>query len=191
MWRYLFLFNFVIGNSPGTSTFCGIGSWFVESNKQSEMGIIYSTFIFQLSFATTATTIVSGAMAERTHLSAYMIFSLFNTVIYCIPAHWVWVEGGFLYELGVLDVAGSSVVHLLGGSSALVAAWMLGPRLGRYDDRKDTPQMGSGLNSLLGMFMLWLVIVLLLLHQKKYQNVLLSTSMSTPFLILLLSSVYM
>ncbi len=53
----------------------------------------------QLSFSTTATTIVSGAMAERTKLSAYIIFSLVNTLIYCVPAHWVWAENGFLLKV--------------------------------------------------------------------------------------------
>ena len=57
---------------------------------------------FQLSFSTTATTIVSGAMAERTKLSAYIIFSLLNTLIYCIPAHWIWAESGFLFKVHIL-----------------------------------------------------------------------------------------
>ena len=67
-----------------------------------DMGIMYATFVFQMSFATTATTIVSGAMAERTSLNAYIIFSFFNTVVYCIPAHWVWASNGFLLKLGVV-----------------------------------------------------------------------------------------
>ena len=85
----------------GTNPFCGVGYWFVESRAaENEMGTLYSTYIFQLSFATTATTIVSGAMAERAHLHAYIIFSLLNTIVYCIPAHWLWAENGFLYDLG-------------------------------------------------------------------------------------------
>ena len=67
-----------------------------------EMGLEYATFVFQLSFATTATTIVSGAMAERTNLTAYIVFSFFNTIVYCIPAHWVWSNIGFLSQLGVV-----------------------------------------------------------------------------------------
>ena len=59
-------------------------------------------------FATTATTIVSGAMAERTHLHAYTIYSFTNTISYVFPAHWLWGEKGFLKELGAIDIAGKS-----------------------------------------------------------------------------------
>ena len=91
------------GKDAGSNPFCGVGYWFVESEYDAtKTGTLYSTYIFQLSFATTATTIVSGAMAERTHLHAYVIFSLLNTVVYCIPAHWLWAPNGFLYELGVV-----------------------------------------------------------------------------------------
>ena len=121
------------------------------------MGQLYSTFIFQLSFATTATTIVSGAMAERTKLRAYIVFSLLNTIIYCIPAHWIWAKNGFLHGLGCVDVAGSGAVHLLGAGSAFVAAWMLGPRTGRYDKDQKIPEIGNGTNAMIGMFMLWWV----------------------------------
>ena len=139
----------------GSNPFCGVGYWFVESTDKDTMGAIYSTFIFQLSFATTATTIVSGAMAERTQLRSYVVFSIFNTVIYCIPAHWVWAENGFLAQLGVIDIAGSGCVHIVGGASSLVASLMLGPRLGRYDNGNEPPALGNGTNTLVGMFMLW------------------------------------
>jgi len=81
------------------------------------MGPVFTTFLFQLSFATTATTIVSGAMAERCNFNAYCLFSLVNTVVYCLPAHWLWHSEGFLARLGVVDIAGSGGVHLVGGSS--------------------------------------------------------------------------
>lgn len=58
------------------------------------MGPTFVTFLFQLSFATTATTIVSGAMAERCNFNAYCLFSLVNTVVYCLPAHWMWSPSG-------------------------------------------------------------------------------------------------
>ena len=54
-----------------------------------------------------------------------------NTVVYCVPAGWLWGQHGFLYHMGVVDIAGSGGVHLVGGASAFVAAWLLGPRLGR------------------------------------------------------------
>ena len=119
-----------------------------------DMGLTFVTFLFQLSFATTATTIVSGAMAERCNFNAYCLFSLVNTVVYCLPAHWMWSPYGFLYQLGAVDIAGSGPVHLVGGASAFVAAIMLGPRLGRWD-LKGAPPMGSPTNALIGLFMLW------------------------------------
>ncbi|KAJ8304622.1 hypothetical protein KUTeg_018205 [Tegillarca granosa] len=122
---WAFGFGLSFGEDVGTNPFCGVGYFLVDSSDEN-MGILYSTFVFQLSFATTATTIVSGAMAERTKLTAYILFSFFNTVIYCFPAHWEWAQNGFLRTLGCVDVAGSGAVHLVGGVSGLVAAIMWG-----------------------------------------------------------------
>ncbi len=77
------------------------------------MGPVFTTFLFQMSFATTATTIVSGAMAERCNFNAYCLFSLVNTVVYCLPAHWLWHSSGLLKRMGVVDIAGSGGVHLV------------------------------------------------------------------------------
>ncbi|XP_067664667.1 putative ammonium transporter 3 [Haliotis asinina] len=151
-WAYGFGFSF--GEDPGTNPFCGIGYFFVDSSDEN-MGIVFSTFVFQLSFATTATTIVSGCMAERTKLLGYMLFSFLNTVVYCFPAHWVWGSKGFLKELGSVDFAGSGVVHLVGGSSGLIASILLKPRIGRYDHGTEPLPMCSPANAIVGTFMLW------------------------------------
>jgi len=88
-------------------------------------------FFFQLVFAGTAATIVSGAVAERIKFLAFLIFScVLVGLLYPIIGHWVW-GGGWLYEQGFRDFAGSTVVHSVGGWAGLVGAWMLGPRLGR------------------------------------------------------------
>lgn len=90
------------------------------------------SFLFQVAFAATAATIVSGAVAERIHFGAFLIFStLLVAVSYAVTGHWVW-DGGWLAEMGFRDFAGSSVVHSVGGWAALVGAAMLGPRLGKY-----------------------------------------------------------
>lgn len=151
---WAFGFGLSFGQDKGANLFCGVGYFFVDADDD-QMGVIFSTFVFQLSFATTATTIVSGAMAERTKLTSYIIFSCVNTVVYCIPAHWLWDDIGFLRKLGVIDIAGSGGVHLIGGSSAFVAAVMLKPRSGRYDHGTESLPMGNPVNSLLGTFMLW------------------------------------
>ncbi|CAL1295646.1 unnamed protein product [Larinioides sclopetarius] len=151
---WMFGYGFQYGKGPGTSFFCGIGSFFLDSEPQT-MGVVFATFIFQLSFATTATTIVSGAMAERTDFHAYCIFSFLNTLTYCIPAGWLWADHGFLKRLGALDFAGSCAVHLTGGVSALVAAMMLKPRLRRYDNGPEPLPMGNPGNALVGTFTLW------------------------------------
>ena len=107
-----------------------------------------------MSFATTATTIVSGAIAERFDFNAYCLFSLLNTIEYNVPGGWLWDDRGFLREMGVVDIDGSGGVHLVGGSSAFVAAWLLGPRLGWWDS-DSSPPMGSPTNALIGLYMLW------------------------------------
>ena len=99
----------------------------------------YVFFLFQLTFASTALTIVSGSMAERTKFISYLCVSLLmGIIIYPIIGHWAWgdiVNSGnetWLVQLGFIDFAGSTVVHSTGGWVALVGAWLVGPRLGRY-----------------------------------------------------------
>ena len=141
------------GEGPGTNWFMGMGSWFVD-DVGVMIGPTFTTFLFQMSFATTATTIVSGAIAERFDFNAYCLFSLVNTVVYCVPAGWLWSSRGFLGKMGVVDIAGSGGVHLVGGASAFVSAWLLGPRLGRWE-LSDSPPMGSPTNAVIGLYMLW------------------------------------
>lgn len=147
-------FGLSFGKDQGSNAFVGVGYFFVDS-VGSDMGQLFATFVFQLSFATTATTIVSGAMAERTKLTSYIVYSFFNTCVYCIPAHWVWDSKGFLNKLGCVDIAGSGVVHLCGGMAALVASILLKPRLGRYDNGTGPPPLGNPVNTIIGLFMLW------------------------------------
>ncbi|CAL4098365.1 unnamed protein product, partial [Meganyctiphanes norvegica] len=73
----------------------------------------------------------------------------------CIPAGWLWGSHGFLYKMGAIDIAGSAGVHLNGGAAALVCAWMVGPRIGRYDEGRSSLPLGNPTNAILGMFMLW------------------------------------
>lgn len=94
-------------------------------------------------------------MAERCNFKAYCLFSLLNTIVYCIPAGWVWGEHGFLKNLGCVDIAGSGPVHLVGGSSAFASAIMLGPRLGRYANGIDPLPLGNPVNACMGLFVLY------------------------------------
>ncbi len=121
----------------------------------------YLSFFWQMVFAATAATIVSGAVAERMKFSAYLLCSIALTaVIYPVCAHWVW-GGGWLSRLplgmGVLDFAGSGVVHALGGITGLAASLVLGPRYGKFD-RDGRPRVIPGHNiplAALGVFILW------------------------------------
>lgn len=121
----------------------------------------YLLYMFQVVFAATAATIVSGAVAERLKFSAYLVYSLALTaIIYPIYGHWVW-GGGWLsslpFGLGHLDFAGSGVVHTVGASVGLAGAIVLGPRIGKYDrNGKPRPILGhSTLLATLGVFLLW------------------------------------
>jgi Amt family ammonium transporter len=115
-------------------------------------------FFFQLVFAATTATIVSGAMAERTKFTSYMIYSaIVSAFIYPISGHWIW-GGGWLYDAGFWDFAGSTVVHSVGGWLSLVGAFIIGPRIGKYA-KDGTPKAIPGHNLVfvaLGVFILWL-----------------------------------
>jgi len=114
-------------------------------------------YFFQMVFAATAATIVSGAMAERTKFQAYLIYSVIVTaIIYPIVGHWIW-GGGWLAELGMWDFAGSTVVHSTGAWVALTGAMILGPRYGKYN-RDGSSNAIPGHNiplAALGVFILW------------------------------------
>ncbi|WP_299105269.1 ammonium transporter [uncultured Winogradskyella sp.] len=114
--------------------------------------------LFQTMFAATAATIVSGAIAGRTKYSTYAIFSIVMTaLIYPIAGGWQWQGSGWLTNLGFIDFAGSSIVHSVGGWAALVAAFMVGPRIGKYVDGKVMPIPGHNqILATLGVFILWL-----------------------------------
>ena len=131
----------------------------------------FSNLIFQTVFAATAATIVSGAMAERTKFSAYLIYSLVITaLIYPIFGSWAWnslwgatlADGstgsqGWLEKLGFIDFAGSTVVHSIGAWVGLAGTIVLGPRRGRYANGKVKPIPGHNLTLAgLGVFILWL-----------------------------------
>ncbi|XP_002736983.1 putative ammonium transporter 2 [Saccoglossus kowalevskii] len=151
---WAFGYGLSFGESSGSNAFVGVGDFFVDSSNDG-MGYLFASFVFHTSFATTATTIVSGAMAERTKITSYMIFSFLNTLVYCFPAHWLWAKTGWLKKLGVVDIAGAGSVHLVGGTTGLVATLILKPRFGRFEGKNKIPAMGSPTNALFGMFMLW------------------------------------
>jgi Amt family ammonium transporter len=118
---------------------------------------LWVKFFFQLVFCGTAATIVSGAVAERIKYIAFIIFSFVLTIfIYPVVGHWIW-GGGFLAKLGMLDFAGGSVVHSIGGWAALAGVLVLGPRFGKYTkDGKTRPIPGHNMSlAVIGAFVLW------------------------------------
>lgn len=123
----------------------------------------YSAFVFNLVFCATTATIVSGSMAERTKFSSYCIYSaVISALIYPIEAHWTW-GGGFLAQWGFHDYAGSNCIHMVGGICAFIGAWMLGPRIGKFerDEHGKIVRINAfpGHNlviAALGVFILWL-----------------------------------
>ena len=154
---FAILYGTSAGGFIGTDHFLGLGV-----AEHSKMG--WTFFLFQLTFAGTAATIVSGAMAERTGFKAYLLFTIFMAVIiYPVYGHWVWGTGlhednqPWLWALGFRDFAGGSVVHITGASAAFVGIRMVGPRLGRYssDGKVNEMESESLLWSCLGLLILW------------------------------------
>ena len=143
----------------------GFAGFFLESSTTADVsagymdaGMTYWTdFLFQAMFAATAATIVSGAVAERIKLGAYLLFTLvFVGVVYPIIGSWKW-GGGALDAMGFYDFAGSTLVHSVGGWGALAGIIILGPRIGKYVDGKVIDKPGSSVPlAVIGVFLLWL-----------------------------------
>lgn len=115
-------------------------------------------WFFQVVFAATAATIVSGAMAERTKFISYVVYSIMiSAFLYPVTGHWIWSATGWLGGMGMRDFAGSTVVHSVGAWAALAGAILIGPRLGKYTkDGKVKPIAGHNLPlAALGVFILW------------------------------------
>jgi Amt family ammonium transporter len=143
----------------GGNSFVGLDGFLLMGIETTAFGLpLYAFFFFQLCFAVTAATIVSGAVAERIKIQSFIVFALgLTSVVYPLVGHWVW-GGGWLGEMGFADFAGSTVVHSVGGWAALVGAIMLGPRLGKYTKSgKVKPIPGHNMSLVtLGGLVLWL-----------------------------------
>jgi len=147
---------------PGWFGFAGFG---LETSATADISAEYAgagytywtDFLFQAMFAATAATIVSGAVAERVKLGAYLIFTLiFVGIVYPIIGSWKW-GGGALDAMGFYDFAGSTLVHSVGGWGALAGIMIVGPRLGKYVDGKVIDKPGSSVPlAVIGVFLLWL-----------------------------------
>jgi Amt family ammonium transporter len=125
------------GGFDGIGRFVGGGGWFLGDGAFTYGNLTpFTFFIFQVAFAATAATIVSGAMAERTQFKSYIAYSIVvSALIYPIVVRWQW-GGGWLYQLSTPfhDFAGSSIVHLTGGIAAFAGTRALGPRIGKYGE---------------------------------------------------------
>ena len=152
-WAVGFAFMFGEGKFIGTTNFFGQGL----------AGWDWTFFIFQGVFAATAATILSGALAERTKFGSYLVISFFVTaIIYPVLGHWAWASlygksTGWLENLGFIDFAGSTVVHSLGGWTALAGAIAVGPRIGKFDSNGKAKAIpGHSLTlAALRVFILW------------------------------------
>lgn len=137
----------------------GVSGWFLHGDSYDVH--TYLIWMFQVVFAATAATIVSGAVAERIKFPVYLFYSaVVSAIIYPIYGHWVW-GGGWLSKLpfgvGAVDFAGSGIVHAMGGFIGLAGAMALGPRIGKYDEEgKVKPIVGHNIPmAALGVFILW------------------------------------
>jgi len=150
--------NPFIGVGPSHFALSGHKDWDGKENK----GYDWIMWYFQYAFCAAAATIVSGAVAERCQLMAYLVYSFcISGFVYPVVVHWVWDGAGFLSAFnkdhimtGVIDFAGSGVVHMTGGFAALVGAKILGPRTGRFDRPGDFDGHSTPLQ-LIGTFLLW------------------------------------
>jgi Amt family ammonium transporter len=164
LFYYLFGFAFAFG-TPSNGF---IGKQFFGLKGMPETGFDYSFFLFQWAFAIAAAGITSGSIAERTQFVSYLIYSAFLTgFVYPVISHWIWsvdgwasasrTSGPLLFKSGVIDFAGSGVVHMVGGIAGFWGALIEGPRIGRFDHtgRSVALRGHSATLVVLGTFLLW------------------------------------
>lgn len=154
-------FGLMFGTSAGG--LIGTSGFFLSDFKVEGDPWVLAFWMFQAVFAATAATIVSGAMAERTRFSGYLLYSLvISALIYPIFGGWAWGGlfngSGWLEKFGFIDFAGSTVVHSVGGWAALAGTLVLGPRIGKYGkDGSVKPILGHNIPlAAIGVFILWL-----------------------------------
>ncbi|MGB3755461.1 MAG: ammonium transporter [Rivularia sp. (in: cyanobacteria)] len=170
---YVIGFGIMFGDGGGLNPFIGLNGFLLSGADNSPatgdayQGVfgalnwagvpLSAKFLFQLAFAGTAATIVSGAVAERIKFVDFLIFSLLLVgIVYPITGHWIW-GGGWLAAAGFWDFAGSTVVHSVGGWAALMGAAILGPRIGKYSDGRTNAIPPHNLSiATLGCLILWL-----------------------------------
>eukprot|EP01018_Ginkgo_biloba_P033041 Gb_41196 [translate_table: standard] len=162
---YLFGFAFAFGTGAKANAFIGHYYFALQGIPNESYG--YSYYLFQWAFAIAVAGITSGSIAERTQFGAYLIYSsLLTGFVYPIVSHWVWStdgwasagkNAGLLFGSGVIDFAGSGVVHLVGGVAGLWGALIEGPRVGRFDAfGMPVPMRGHNATLVvLGTFLLW------------------------------------
>eukprot|EP00560_Eucampia_antarctica_P007595 CAMPEP_0197827126 /NCGR_PEP_ID=MMETSP1437-20131217/3985_1 /TAXON_ID=49252 ORGANISM="Eucampia antarctica, Strain CCMP1452" /NCGR_SAMPLE_ID=MMETSP1437 /ASSEMBLY_ACC=CAM_ASM_001096 /LENGTH=501 /DNA_ID=CAMNT_0043427863 /DNA_START=119 /DNA_END=1624 /DNA_ORIENTATION=- len=166
-----FVCGYAFAQGGGGNKFIGSeGRWFFLQDVS--LGADYISWFFQFAFAATAATIVAGTVAERCKMEAYLCYSfMLSAFVYPVVNHSIWNGDGFLscaadprpiFDIGMIDFAGSGVVHMTGGCTALIAAIILGPRQGRFHDSDGnvlpepaTFAAHSVSLQVLGTFILW------------------------------------
>ena len=155
-----FIAGFALMHGKDAGGWIGLSGFFMEGDlSHLTLNIELDTYwLFQCAFVIAAISIVSGAVAERIHFRAYILYTIAMTgLIYPISGHWIWSANGWLAKLGMLDFAGSAAIHALGGFAALAAAMFLGPRIGKFgpDGKANiVPPSNLPLASV-GAFVLW------------------------------------
>ncbi|HEU4793489.1 MAG TPA: ammonium transporter [Nitrolancea sp.] len=154
LWGYSLAFGPDVRGLIGNLDWIGLNGVGPAPNPDYAATVPHQAFmVFQMMFAVITPALITGAFAERKRFKAFVIFSLvWSTLVYDPVAHWVWGTGGWLRQLGALDFAGGTVVHITSGASALVAAMVLGKRLGFGKERMDPHDATM---TVLGAALLW------------------------------------
>jgi Amt family ammonium transporter len=153
LWGYSLAFGPSVGGFIGSLSWIGLNGVGADPGPYSDTIPHLAFMAFQMMFAIITPALITGAFAERKRFKAFVLFSLlWATFVYDPLAHWVWSKGGWLAELGAIDFAGGTVVHISSGVSALVAATILGHRVGLGKEKMEPHDLTM---TVLGAALLW------------------------------------